>query len=228
MRKHYSLLSLYLFLWIEYVAIAQAQEALTHQDVSPSVLASNLAKNYAIVVYGEFDGESVSNIDESLSPKTISATFHVIRAYKGWAQGSLQIELMSDMLAHPGTNRSRYAMRGELLSVAKDSLEEIQIQIDSVAQSFDKGEIVEQEFNQSIERLKAERRQLIAEYSSLSGRQIATSHGKTFYERGGVIRPTQRYLIGLNGTLMLEEAPVTSPNIYWGELMDEIVIVLGN
>ena len=201
--------------------------------LSARTRASNLLKNYELVADGEFYALPDASSDElsALNPENVLVRFRILDLYRGSAPNFVEIELINDMLIFPGGDVSRHTKRQQVRDAQFSELQAIREQLAVLERAFEAGEIALLEYENETARLAVLEEQLVRERLATSRRQFLVVHGKTFYDRGGAIRPNQRYLIGVNRiphrahVYRLDEDTI---NIFWGEMRDDLVAALND
>ena len=198
---------------------------------APEELASHLFENCELVADGEFYALPESSPEELTALKRghTLVRFRIHRLYKGVAPDAIAIQLENDMLIIPGEEISRYEKRRRILEEALADVEPVLEQTDALLRSLEAGEVDRQAFTKETERLNAiisERigREGVVDWALIGG----PSHGKTFYDLGGAIRPNERYLLGLNTISHENNAYGLSAFgrlswIYWGETREYVL-----
>ena len=201
---------------------------------APEELASDLLENCELVADGEFYALPESSPEELTALKRghTLVRFRIHRLYKGVAPDAIAIQLENDMLIIPGEEISRYEKRRRILEEVLADVEPLLEQTDALLRSLEAGEVDRQAFTKETERLNAiisERigREGVVDWALIGG----PSHGKTFYDLGGAIRPNERYLLGLNTISHENNAYGLSAFgslswIYWGEMRDYVLSAL--
>jgi hypothetical protein len=72
-------------------------------------------------------------------------------------------------------------------------------------------------------------RERFKQVTSLNNRMVAVLDAKSFYERGGAIRPGEKYLLAVNRTrdrVNVYELTDSVSDIYWGKELEEIAAAL--
>ncbi len=184
-----------------------------------------------VVVDGEFYGIPEAGPEElaTLDRKPVSLKFRVLDVYKGEALESIEIRVMSDMLAFPGKNTSRYVERLEILESQGARLRPIVEQRKILNASFEAGEISQQSFESEHIRLFRQIEEVERDFMVSDWTVVRSLHREAFYDEGGVIREHERYLIGFpvqltnNDSYEIQEEDAW---IYSGERREDVVAAL--
>ena len=195
--------------------------------------ASNLLEDYELVADGEFFALPDASGDDlsALNPENVLVRFRILDLYQGSAPNCVEIELINDMLIFPGEDVSRFSKRQQVLVAQIAEQQAIREQLAILERTFGAGEIALLEYENETARLAVLKEQQIREFLATSTRQIGLVHGKTFHDRGGAIRPNERYLIGVNRILdrthvyRLDEH---TTHIFWGETRDDLIAALND
>ena len=203
---------------------------LSYVPIPADRLASYLLDGNELVADGEFFGFPQPTREELRANKAeqVRIHFQIHKLYKGPAAGSIKIELTSDMLVFPGTKVSRYVTSALIQDRLRADLDPLHKQVDALKRSFEAKEIDRTKFDLEMNRLTAAMNRRIEKDAIQPGRMSFLSHGWTFYDEGGVIRPGQRFLIGANRVQTGREVyglGVTGDNstVYWGETRDYVL-----
>ena len=201
-------------------------ELVGHQEVAPaSELARNLIDQYDLVAYGEFTKFPEATQEElrSLPSTTVDIGFQIHTLYKGASVEGLELVVNSDMLQMPGEHVSRHEKRAETLREIKSRVMPIVERRAQIQRAYQAEEFSDVDSSEELHRLAAREREIFDESGLLQGRQVFSMLGNSFHDRGGVIKPFQRYLIGVNrerdwtGEYHLHELAEEPSRIYWGE-----------
>ena len=200
---------------------------------SPGRTASHLMEECDLIADGEFFAFPYSSPEalRTLRPEDVRIDFRIHRLYKGEASKSIEVRLISDMLAYPGEALSRYAKREIIHERRREDLRPVYRQIRKLERAYKDGEITRQDFEKEDNRLTAIVLDRIDQDSLYSGsRSVGAIHGETFYDRGGAISPETSYLIcvaklteGAGGYFLEEDPWDGAANIYWGEMRDYVL-----
>ena len=203
------------------------------EDVSsPGAYAMDLFDRFELVADGEFYALPVSTPEElrALKYEKLRVKFRIDKIYKaeGHPTDSIDIQLVSDMLAYPGASMSRYARRRQIIAKQDEDLKPIWEQYEAAESSYEAGEIEESEYfrvlGKYLELIKARERR-----DGLSGRRRfrGVIDAQTFYDKGGAIRVGEIYLIGINrienDTNIYLLTEYGRSRIFWGEMRDHIL-----
>ena len=209
----------------------------TPVEPTPDDKAKALLDEYEYVARGEFVDVPVPTAAElkTLKDGETQVRFSVHQIFKGDPTESIDVKINSDMLFVPGEDRSRYAKRQKIIEHYVDAMRPHRQREQEVLGSFAAGAIDEQTWEAEYARVSALEQQYGLESGLtdlLSGRQVSSWLGSTFYERGGRIEPTTNYLVGVNRTAngepvyLLGELPESPSRIYWGAEQEEILRAL--
>ena len=209
----------------------------TPVEPTPDDKAKALLDEYEYVARGEFVDVPVPTAAElrTLKEGETQVRFSIHQIFKGDPTESIDVKINSDMLFVPGEDRSRYAKRQKIIEQYVDAMRPHRQREQEVLGSFAAGAIDEQTWEAEYARVSALEQQYGLESGLtdlLSGRQVSSWLGSTFYERGGRIEPTTNYLIGVNRTAngepvyLLGELPESPSRIYWGAEQEEILRAL--
>ena len=205
----------------------------SHIIWSARTRASNLLEDYELVADGEFFALPNASRDDlsALNPENVLVRFRILDLYQGSVPDFVEIELINDMLIFPGEDVSRFTKRQEVLDAQIAERQVIRERLAILERAFEAGEIALLEYENETARLAVLDEQQIKESLATSTRQIGLVHGRTFHDRGGAIRPNERYLIGVNRILdrthvyRLEEH---TTHIFWGEMRDDLICALND
>lgn len=204
--------------------------ALYSDEVVVDLVAQALLANYDVVALGRFS--ELPDSANPLNPEQVTVTFEPVRTFKGQvAEGmAVTVELISDMLIFPGRDQSRYVVRQQMFEEWAAEREELERQNATLGQDYQSGMIALEEYERSLARLRErEERWMEASAVFLTGRRVGRSHGRTFYEVGGVIRPDRYYVVGMDmsahdfNTFTLRD---TRRSVFWGEWAEDLVPAL--
>ncbi len=204
--------------------------ALYSDEVVIDLAAQALLANYDVVALGRFSEFPAS--ENPLHPEQVTVAFEPVRVFKGQvAEGlAVQVELISDMLVFPGRDQSRYVVRQQMFEEWAAEREELERQEATLSQEYQSGMVALEEYERSLARLRVREEQwLEASAVFLTGRRVGRSHGRTFYEVGGVIRPDRYYVVGMDmsahdvNTLTLRD---TRRSVFWGEWGEDLIPAL--
>jgi hypothetical protein len=206
------------------------------RPLSARIWAELLLNDFDLVAVGQFSNLPDSDSDSAnpLVARDVSVTFEILSLFKGAPQGgsAIKVELISDMLRFPGEDVSRYAKRSQVrhgLTARRTALTE---QLATLDRTYLTGDITLEEYEREKERLAAVDAERISVSVALPTRTVGLTHGKTFYDFGGVIRSSETYVVGLKWTAhdirayTLEEVPRSGRNIFWGEMADDVIEAL--
>ena len=196
----------------------------------PRNLAVSFLRDYELVADGEFfDITATPQELRALKHEDAVIRFRIHQLFKGIAKDSVDIQLTRDMLVFPGEDTSRYLKREQILDLRAKDLKPIREQLDALLESFEAGVIDRAEYEGESSRLENMVIERIERDGLASGHVFYfVSHGTTFYECEGAIRPGQRYLIGVNripdaGNVYTLDAVFSNSRIHWGEMRDYIL-----
>lgn len=210
--------------------LSTIREGATLGISSPSGYASNLLGYFELVADGEFYALPESTPEElrALKPEEVVVKFRIHTLYKGPAADSIDIRMHMDMLAFPGEGISRYAKRQQIIAKQDQDLEPVWQQYKALESSYKAGEIDESEFwAEAAKHMKFMRER--EERDGLSGgrRDYLVMDAMTFYDKGGVIRAGENYLIGVNpfqkGAKVYLLTEFSGSSICWGEMREHIL-----
>lgn len=202
------------------------------EDVSlPRNYAMDLFDHFELVADGEFYALPASTPEElrALKYEKLRVKFRIDKIYKaeGHPTDSIDIQLVSDMLAYPGESISRYAKRQQIMAKQAEDLKTVWEQYKAAEASYEAGEIEESEYFRVLGKY-SELRQARRGRDGLSGRRrYVVFDAQTIYDKGGAIRAGEIYLIGVNriendtNVYLLQE--IGRSRIYWGEMRDHIL-----
>ena len=197
---------------------------------APKILASRLFKCCELVADGEFYALPESSPEELTALKRghTRVRFRIHRLYKGVAADAIDILLENDMLIIPGEEISRYESRRQILEEVVADLGPVLDQSDALLRSLEAGDVDRQTYTREKEELNAIISKRIGREGLVDWAVLRPTHGKTFYDHGGAIRPNERYLLGLNKISHENSAYglgaySSLSRIYWGEMRDLIV-----
>lgn len=193
-------------------------------------LALELLGNYEIVADGEFFRLPKSSSEElrALKREIVRVGFRIQNLHKGRVPETIDIDLYNDMLIVPSEGISRYMKRWRVMEKLWAELEPVLQKREALVRSLEAGDVDWQEYEIETDRLDA----IIGDAIDGEGLQdwaiARPTHGRTFYDLGGAIRPNKRYLLGLNrmpqGTNAYGlSAFGGSSRIYWGEMRDYVL-----
>ena len=190
----------------------------------PRHLAFSLLRDYEFVADGEFfDIKATAQELRALKREDAVIRFRIHKLFKGIAKDLVNIQFTRDMLVFPGENTSRYLKREQILDLQAKDLKPIREQLDALLKSFEAGVIDRAEYEAESSRLENLVIERIDRDGLASGHVFSfVSHGTTFYERDGAIRPGERYLIGVNripdaGNVYALDEVFSNSRIHWGK-----------
>lgn len=197
----------------------------------PEKIAEDLMDHWDFVADGEFHSLPQDEPARSvvLKREYVIISFQIEKLYKGDVAESIKIELPSDMLVFPGEDISRYVKREQIKAEQYAEIQPIIDELRALRLAMEAGQIDPQEYRKQRDNLdelvNGRRRQDGLPDAALPWTAIDY---ETFYDKGGAIRPNQKFLIGLKNTpsgndvYKLEEHPDSS-SIFWGEMRDYIL-----
>jgi hypothetical protein len=201
------------------------------QNVSPTQISlASFEKYYYeksdIVILGSFESITDYSFDAPpLKNKKVSAHFRIKSVFKGDAilEGTeLELGMDSDMLVTPGGDDSRYSERRSVYTNLRDRFIALDAQRIENLESFQNGNLSEQEFDSINDRLVDEIDSILPQMSQdeLTVGSLRVIDGDSFYDLGGAIKPDEDYLLYLtrypNGDIALDPVMANSI-IIWGD-----------
>lgn len=195
-------------------------------------LARNLLGHHELVVTGEFAPpvELGMDIASILRSREVDVDFTVRTVYKGNVRPGyvVRVRLLSDMLAFPGEDVSRFEKRRQLY---RNKREELQLAVFEAEQLSRAGHGSSAESDAHILEFEEVAAQLYAELQAL--RELGgvrysefRTHGSTFYQMGGAIEPNSTYVLAVNsidGNPEYFQLPVDGfGTVVWGELARDV------
>ncbi len=128
------------------------------------------------------------------------------------------------MVVFPDSEQSRYIVRHQMRDEWRAEHEELERQVATLDQDHQAGRIASEDYEPSMASLQERVEQRLATFMELFSTGRRVSRG-SFYDRGGVIRPDEEYLVVLNvstddfSTFVLRDMGWT---VLWGEWADDV------
>jgi hypothetical protein len=208
----------------------RASEKIARTDwrPSPMALARNVLQQYEFVGVGEFLYDA-SPASSELNSRTLILTFQVDTTYKKPDLPAIEVELNSDMLIATGEQVSRYAKRQKVWKEFSGQGERSNNALHGLENSLKAGRLTQAEYDRRKNDLEIAERERHKQVASPSNRMIAVMDAKSFYDRGGAIRPGEKYLLAVNRTrdrVNIYELSDHDLNIFWDREREEITAAL--
>lgn len=235
-RLNNALISLVLGLSLPCIANASGEHDESHHATPGWGLTEKSATEAAEQLQNRFETVAVGRVlmiedAQPNSERPVSAKFLVTRAFKGLSKHDvLTIKFQPGMIeAFSNDQTSRFEERAEQVALLQRRLKRVEGEIQSLrALEQNSGDV-----SQVIQKLE-EQQFLLGKALLETPRALPpfSSHGRSFYDLGGVISPGSDYLIGMKGQNNNGEYEVNSllrdSLIFWGEDLALIVDVMSN
>lgn len=207
---------------------ASKRIARTDWRPSPLAVARRLIQQYEFVGVGQFLPDNFPAPDD-LNPRTLILSFGVDETYTKLDLPAIEVELNSDMLIATGEQISRYEKRQKVWREFSKKGEHNKTALEELETSLKAGRLTQEEYDRRRRNLEMAERERFKQVTSLNNRMVAVLDAKSFYERGGAIRPGEKYLLAVNRTrdrVNVYELTDSVSDIYWGKELEEIAAAL--
>jgi hypothetical protein len=171
-------------------------------------------------------------------PSKVIAKFHVRRVYKGAQVGdTVSIRLLSDMLAVPGENITAGAKRDQVWADINRRVAESDKRLAVLDESFRGARISQTAYEIERQKMMDERSATLRESAQLStveGVRTGSVEGASFFERGGIIKSANEYLLIVDKAVdsnVTEAQPIyelsyVRTGAFWGQQRNHVVGLL--
>ena len=203
----------------------------------PEIVASILLGHYDFVADGEFYDlpESTEEELKALKHENLLVKFRIEKLYKpeGHLLDSIDVQLASDMLVYPGEGTSLYAKKQSILDKQREDVHILVNQSRANESLFEADDIDYSEYISKRSKIldlvrERKRRDGLADHHT-----VTIIDGESFYDRGGVIKLGQKYLLAANEhperaqVYFLDESQVYSIS-YWGKERQDLLSILAD
>ena len=191
-------------------------------ECPPLVQKANSVNYYPIVVFGEFILAEETDINP-YEARQVSTTFRIDESIKGSEEReTIAVKVHSDQLAYPGEATSTYAKRNQIRSELYEKSLENKKAMDALRAAREENEIGDEKFQERKSEIETDKAKLAREYMAVPDAEyhIVSSHGGTFYDRGGSIMQKRKYILAFerrNDTEYEIHPGTSETKIFWGE-----------